>query len=248
MLNTSKIRNIYSKIQNQLFSMIPEKWSSIYLYASVIDKLNNIQAGEMFFYYYPSSILVKKKPVSVYEVPNKFNVSETAYMKLVKDLYGTIKELWHEYKISPDERLWSSITISIVDSKFTIEFDYEDLIHSKYTPEDRHLIWKCKYLNYPIDVLNKYDRVMVEDYLTVEDNSINKEKEFQEGMYKNKQHNDVEYGREENLQEREERIAKENGQYFEIVKNTTRRQKKNIEEKYNLHRKKIKIDNGGNKK
>ena len=92
MLNTSKIRNIYSKIQNQLFSMIPEKWSSIYLYASVIDKLNNIQAGEMFFYYYPSSILVKKKPVSVYEVPTKLNVSETAYMKLVKDLYETKKE------------------------------------------------------------------------------------------------------------------------------------------------------------
>ena len=53
MLNTAKLRSIYSNIQTQLFYMIPEKWDRIYLYASILEKVNNLETGEMFFYYYP---------------------------------------------------------------------------------------------------------------------------------------------------------------------------------------------------
>ena len=60
MLTTPEIRNVYEKIQKQLFYMIPEKWDKVYLYASVLDHYNNIQTGEMFFYYYPKSVLKKK--------------------------------------------------------------------------------------------------------------------------------------------------------------------------------------------
>lgn len=80
MLNTSKLRSIYSKIQTQLFYMIPEKWDKIYLYASIIEKANNIQTGEMFFYYYPKGLL-KKNPINVYEIPSKFNIDEKAYIR-----------------------------------------------------------------------------------------------------------------------------------------------------------------------
>ena len=53
MLNTIRLRKIYSEIQNKLFYLIPEKWNKVYLYASVIKQLNNLETGEMFFYYFP---------------------------------------------------------------------------------------------------------------------------------------------------------------------------------------------------
>ena len=48
--------------------MIPEKWDKIYLYASITNQINNLQTGELYFYYYPKGIL-KKNPVNVYEIP-----------------------------------------------------------------------------------------------------------------------------------------------------------------------------------
>ena len=236
MFNAQKVRDLYVKIQKQLFNMIPEKWNRIYLYASYIEEEGKPDTGEMFFYYFPKS-LIKKNPVNCYEVPSRFNVSEEAYIKLAKELYDTIGDLREEYIIG-DVRVWSNLTISVVDKKFEIELGYEDLVHSKYTMEDRHTIWKCKYLDYPIGMLNKYDKAMVEDYIAKEDIGNNKEKQFQEGLYKKQAYNEVEYGKEENLVEREERIAKENGQYFEPSKFTSRRQRESVENKYELKRRK----------
>ena len=67
MLNTPRLRNIYSKIQTELFYMIPEKWEKLYLYSSVIDMPKNVQNGELYFYYIPKGIF-KKNPVNVYEL------------------------------------------------------------------------------------------------------------------------------------------------------------------------------------
>ena len=161
MLSTNRLRNIYSKIQTQLFYMIPEKWDRIYLYASIIEQVNHLETGEMFFYYYPAGLL-KKKPVNVYEIPNKFNIEEEEYMKLVDKLYSTLNELRQAFKESTEEKMWTNLTITIADLKFNIEYNYEDLIGSKFSSYDRHLIWQCKYLNYPLERLTKKDRKMVE--------------------------------------------------------------------------------------
>ena len=72
--------------------MIPEKWDKIYLYASITNQINNLQTGELYFYYYPKGIL-KKNPVNVYEIPSKFSLDEEMYLQLVEDLYSSIKEL-----------------------------------------------------------------------------------------------------------------------------------------------------------
>ena len=59
MISTPKMKKIYSEIQTKIFYMVPEKWEKIYLYASVIENLNYIETGEMFFYYFPKGILRK---------------------------------------------------------------------------------------------------------------------------------------------------------------------------------------------
>ena len=73
------IKDLYSEIRKCLFYMIPEKWESIYLYASVIQRDNGEETGEMFFYYFPKSI-IKRNPINVYQIPQKFNLNEDEYI------------------------------------------------------------------------------------------------------------------------------------------------------------------------
>lgn len=204
MLNTARLRSIYSKLQTQLFYMIPEKWDKIYLYASIIEKASRLQTGEMFFYYYPKGIL-KKNAINVYEIPVKFNIDETEYMKLVNQLYETIKLLRKEFE-DAKERLWTNLTISIENLKFHVEYNYEDLLSSPYSNYDRHIIWQYKYLGYPIERLSKRDRQMVKQYLLEEKFENRETKKYTEGMYKNNVHNIVEYDKVENNVEQIEEI------------------------------------------
>ena len=195
MKNTPRIKSIYAKIQTQLFYMIPEKWDKIYLYASIVEKANNIQTGEMFFYYFPKGIL-KRNPINVYEIPYIYNIEEEAYNTLTNKLYDTIKDLRREFE-KEGLKLWSNLTISIANLKFNIEYDYENLNTSKYTNEERHIIWNYKYLDFPIERLSKKDRKMLENYL-IEEKLLNKEVgTYSEGMYNFKVHNIIEYNREE---------------------------------------------------
>ena len=92
MIENSEIRKVYSELQKQLFYLIPEKWDRIYLYASVEEKMEGLETGELFFYYFPKGIL-KKNPVNVYEIPNKFSLNEEEYIKLVEKLYKEIKNI-----------------------------------------------------------------------------------------------------------------------------------------------------------
>ena len=45
--HTQKIKELYEEIQKHIYSMIPEKWESLYLYASVIE--GEKETGELFF-------------------------------------------------------------------------------------------------------------------------------------------------------------------------------------------------------
>lgn len=228
MLNGVKIRSIYSKIQTQLFYMIPEKWDKIYLYAAIIEKINNLQTGEMFFYYYPKGLL-KKNPINVYEVPSKFNVNEKAYLKLVDDLYETIKQLRKEFEKAGEE-LWSNLTISIENLKFNVEYNYEDLQNSDYSNYDRHIIWQYKYLDIAIERLPKRDRKMLEEYLRNEQFENRETKKHTENMYQKNIHNIVEYDREDKYNEAQDEI------YEESI-NVQRQEEKKLD-KYELYKRK----------
>jgi hypothetical protein len=195
MLVKANIRNMYEKIQKQLFYMIPEKWDRVYLYASVIDHFNGLQTGEMFFYYFPKGI-IKKNPINVYEVPKKFNIDEQAYLKLAEKLYEDIKNL-RKKLIELGEKPWTNVTISIENFKFNAIYSYENLKDSKYTSYDRHLIWRYQYLNIPLSSYSKKERKMIEEYLAENKNSKN-ENTYQEGIYKKPVKNIIEYNKQEN--------------------------------------------------
>ena len=193
MLNVVELKNLYYKIQNQIFYMIPEKWNKIFLYAAMLEDKEHLPKGEMFFYYYPSGLL-KRNPINVYEIPAKFNIDEKSYTKLVNDLYETIKLIRKEFE-KAEEEMWTSLTISIGDLKFKVEYDYEDLRY--LTNEDRHIIWQYKYLDLSIDRLSNEKRKMLKQYLIREQFENKEPKIHEENMYQMHVHNNIEYDREE---------------------------------------------------
>lgn len=199
MLTTSNIRNRYEKIQKQLFYMIPEKWDRVYLYASIIENYNNLQTGELFFYYYQKS-LFKKNPINVYEVPSRFNLDEKAYLSLAQKLYDEIKDLRQElFKMG--EKQWTNVTISIENFKFNVEYNYDDLVGSKYTSYDRHLIWRYKYLDIPLSSYTKKERQMIENYIKEQKENKRRTTTYQEGIYKKPVSSISEYEKEEKNKE-----------------------------------------------
>lgn len=185
------IKDLYSEIRKYLFYMIPEKWNSIYLYASVVERDNGEETGEMFFYYFPKSLL-KKNPVNVYQIPQKFNLYEEEYVKLTNELYELIKKLRHQCKMY-DKIDWSNITISIENVEFLAEYNCDDLVLSNYSSEDRMAIWQHKYLQYPIEKFSKNQRMMIENYLEEEERGLHKNKTYTETFYQQHEHNNIQY-------------------------------------------------------
>lgn len=176
-----KIQRVYKEIQKQLFYMIPEKWNKVYLYSSIIERQNNLETGELYFYYIPTGIL-KKNPINVYEIPNKFSIDENEYLRLVDKLYGEIKRL-RRLCLELGEEKWYSILISIGDFKFNVEYNYEDLYDSNYSSYERHLIFRYKYLGYPITSFNKNERDVIARYINESKYNKPKIKVYSEVMY-----------------------------------------------------------------
>lgn len=188
------MKKIYMDIQEKLYYMIPEKWDSIFLYASIFDGINNLETGEMFFYYFPKGIL-RKEPINVYEIPNKFNIDEEEYFKLTDELYKKIKKLKQEF-MKVNNKKWTNITISIENYKFIVEYGYEDLKNSEYNSYERHIIWRYMYLNTGLNTYNKSERKIINSYLQKYKFNTQKKDRYMEGIYKNRVHNVINYNKE----------------------------------------------------
>ncbi len=194
MVTAKKIGKIYEEIEKKICNMIPEKWDKVYLYVSIIDGINKIETGEMFFYYYPKSV-IKKNPINVYEVPGKFNLEDEMYLKLADSLYHEIQRL-RENMIKMGEEPWSNLTISIESFQFKVEFDYEDLRKSEFSDVERNLIWQFKYLRNDLSAYRRKERKILERYLEREQINKRKTKTYVEPFYVRPETNIVDFNTE----------------------------------------------------
>ena len=195
MLNhTKKIKDIYEEIQKELFYMIPEKWDKLYLYSCVMDMPKNVKTGELFFYYIPKGVL-KKKPVNVYEIPNKFNLDENQYFKLVELLFNKIKQLREEFR-KVDTEAWSNITLIIENSRVRVEYDYEDLKKSNFTSYERHIIWRFKYLGIGPEQVSKKDKEILKRFV-LGAKTLTRKEIYQFGIYVKDVGNIIDYNTED---------------------------------------------------
>ena len=192
MLRTTKnMKEKYEQIQNYIFTLIPEKWEEIYLFASVYKQEENCGSGELFFYYLPKGIL-KKKYINVYEVPTRFNINEEQYLKIVEDLFKCIKSLRQDFE-DTDQEVWTNLSISIVNLKFKIEYRYDDLPKTEKEVFERNVIWKYKYLKLGGD--SKEERKILENFF----NGTEKQRtEFYEtGLYVRTDNNNIGFGKDD---------------------------------------------------
>ena len=162
-MSSPKEKFLFSELQKKLFYIIPEKWQSIYLYASIIDMGNKKTTGEMFFYYIPKGI-IKKKPINGYEIPSLFNIDEEEFSKLITDLYSTLKKL-RILSIKLRKQRYININISIENNVFRVEYGFEDLKNSSYDSYERHVIWRYNYFQEDIESLSKKDKKIISKYL-----------------------------------------------------------------------------------
>ena len=189
--HTKKIKEMYEDIQKRIFYMIPEKWDKMYLYASVSDLIDGHKTGELFFYYIPKGIF-KKNPVNVYEIPQKFNLDEKEYLKLVNILYQKIVDLREEFKKIELVPTWTNLTMMIHGTQFKVEYDYEDLSKSKFSSYERHIIWRYNYLGIKEEQLNKKERNILERYLLGE-KVVRRRERYESGIYIKNIKNIVDY-------------------------------------------------------
>ena len=174
--------------------MIPEKWDKLYLYSCVIDMPKNVKTGELFFYYIPKGVL-KKKPVNVYEIPNKFNLDENQYLKLVELLFNKIKQLREEFR-KVDTEAWSNITLIIENSRVRVEYDYEDLKRSNFTSYERHIIWRFKYLGIGPEQVSKKDKEILKRFV-LGAKTLTRKEIYQFGIYVKDVGNIIDYNTED---------------------------------------------------
>lgn len=174
------IKSLHKEIQKNIIVMLPERYKKVCLYASVIDG-KQLSNGEMFFYYFPSGIL-KKKPINVYEIPKLFDVEEEQYIKLERVLYESIKKL-KRYCVTVEQNLWSNITIVMEETKYRVEYNYDDLINSEFDNYSRHLIWRYKYLDMPIESYTKKEREIIERYFDSEEYRNSETVLYEENIY-----------------------------------------------------------------
>lgn len=187
--NTKRIKELYEEIQRKIFYAVPGKWDELYLYASIIERLGKLQTGEMYFYFMPKGIF-KRKYINVYEIPNKYDIEEEEYLKLVELLYDDIKELREEFKAT-GQVVWSNMTLIIKNNKFKIEYNYDKLIGSKQEYYNHHIFWRYNYLN--IEPHSKKEKQAIEEYLKNRKPSKKKKEEYDTGIYLKRKTNIITY-------------------------------------------------------
>ena len=119
-------------------------------------------------------------------------IDEEQYLKLVKNLYESIKKLRQIY-IKEKQELWSNVTISIENYKFNIEYNYAELDNKEQSNYERHIIWRYERLGMNINSFSKQDRKIIEKHLI--DSYINNEKteDYSEPLYKKPLKNSFDY-------------------------------------------------------
>ena len=226
MLRTTKnMKEKYEKIQNYLFSLIPEKWDEIHLYASVgvtTQEISNEEKGELFFYYLPKGIL-RKRAINVYEVPQRFNLNEEQYLKIVEELYNCIKSLQQDF-FETEQEIWTNVTISIANFRFKVEYKYDVLPSTEEEIYERNVIWKYKYLK--IGGENKKERTILDNYF-LNPPSVKKET-YEAGIYLKTDNNKITFDKEEIGSNQKEFIIYEKEDIANIITKTKKKFHSNI--------------------
>jgi len=113
-----QLNNLYNRIANHLFSMIPVEWDRIYMLGEV--KKEQLSYSVTFYYIETET----KKIVNCLDIPENYCVSEEVYDELHFILSEMVYELNDCFKNNGQE-LWEQVVFVFdKNGNFTIDFKY----------------------------------------------------------------------------------------------------------------------------
>lgn len=152
MINESNLTPYYGEIANKLNEIISVEWKKIVMYGKESGDVSSVS-----FYFYT------KEGNEVHysgNIPEDFSVSRNIFKRLLRELRGIIRDLWHEFK-NADEATWYTITFILEsDWKFKVKFGYE--LDKEIGDFEREIIWAYNELGlihkgeFAKEILEKY--------------------------------------------------------------------------------------------
>ncbi|MED4648445.1 antitoxin YezG family protein [Bacillus inaquosorum] len=137
-METEKMGQLYQQIAEQLNEMIPSEWTKIILYAEILDDSSEVY----FFFNTPQS----EEYIYSHDIPKQFDVSKKIYVSLLIELQELFEELREEFKAN-NQDTWTNLTLKLENTgKFSIDYDYTDVIASDLNGTQRQVIWEYKNL------------------------------------------------------------------------------------------------------
>ena len=142
------MNELYGKIAEILDGMIPDDWKKIYLYGEVLE-----DSRMVYFYFKRKS---DDEVVYCHDIPTRYNVDKNIYREILRELIICVNQLHDEYKENND-KVWTNLTFTLeCDGSFNIKFNYEDNVQSKYTINEKQIIWEYEVIGLePEDDENK---------------------------------------------------------------------------------------------
>lgn len=129
---------LYQQIAEQLNEMIPCEWTKIILYAEILD-----DSSEVYFFF---NTLQSEENIYSHDIPKQFDVSKKIYVSLLIELQELFEELREEFKAN-NQDIWTNLTLKLYNTgKFSIDYDYTDVIASDLNGTQRQMIWEYQNL------------------------------------------------------------------------------------------------------
>lgn len=154
-METSKMEQLYQKIAEKINDMIPSEWMRVTLYAEILD-----DSREVYFFFNTQE---DEEYIYSHDIPEHFQVSNRIYKNMLLDLQDLFDELRDEFKKQSSD-IWTNLTLNLDrNGEFSIDYDYEDVLASKYTDTERQVIWEYKHLG--ITPISESKRKFLEQYL-----------------------------------------------------------------------------------
>ncbi|MED1124947.1 antitoxin YezG family protein [Bacillus atrophaeus] len=154
-MGTEKLGVLYQKIAEQINEMIPAEWNKVALYAEILD-----DSREVYFFF---NTINSEDFIYSHDIPEHYQVSKQIYDDLLIELQDLFDELRDEWKANNSD-VWTNLTLKLdYTGKFSIDYDYENVIESTLDDYQRQMIWE--YTNLGISPMDKEDEEFVKNYL-----------------------------------------------------------------------------------
>lgn len=151
-MNEERLNKYYQEIASQLNKIIPIEWERIVMYG---EELGNVSGVSFYFYSKENGDVFYSGNIS-----EDFNVDRGRFKCLLRELRGSIKNLWNAYK-EENENSWCTITFELMhDWNFRIKFGYE--LDDNIGSFEREIIWA--YSEYGIVPKGEFARLVLEEW------------------------------------------------------------------------------------